>query len=89
MKYRIFNCRMKTREQMEKEIPANQLSWWHDCLAGSIVTLREATEADVKDRWMRKGQSRNPKDYLVELHQNGGLVLKKAILHIDEAKESA
>ena len=84
MNGKVFTCYMKTRREMERDIPPHLLGWWHDCCHGKILRLRQATEADIIRSWIRAAGSRRPEDYMVETHENGLLVLKKAIKEIRE-----
>lgn len=78
-----FTCYMKTRREMERDIPSHLLGWWHDCCHGKILKLRQAIEADIIKAWIRTEGSRRPEDYMVTEH--GQLILKKAIKEIREA----
>lgn len=81
---KIFECELKSRSEMERTISMDQLSWWHDCLPGSIVKLRQATPEDLKKCWIRKEASKDPANYMIELIENGRLILKKAIKSFKE-----
>lgn len=84
---KFFICVLKTRGEMERSIPTQNLGWWHDCIPGQVLKLREATEADISKSWLRKGASTKPEDYLV--HESGLLISKKAIKQINNFQESA
>lgn len=81
---KIYDCLLKSRKEMERDIPAHNLGWWHDCIPGQNVKLREATEKDLEGKWLRRTASTNPDDYMIELHNKGSLVLKKAIKSFKE-----
>lgn len=79
---KIFTCVLKTRGEMERTIANDQLGWWHDCIPGQVLELREATDQDIARSWIRKGASTKAADYLV--HASGCLVNKKAIKQMKE-----
>lgn len=83
-KSKVFVCEMKSRAEMEKDIPSNLLGWWHDCLPGKTVELRQATDEDMKRCWIRFSAPRNASAYMIELHERGCLILKKAIKSFKE-----
>lgn len=86
-KPKVFICVMKSRQEMEKDISADLLSWWHDILPGKTVVLREATAEDIQRSWIRSKAPRDPNAYMIELEPYRCLILKKAIKKIVEFKE--
>lgn len=76
---KIFSCLMKSREEMQKDIPENLLGWWHDIFPGKVVKLRQATAEDMKRSWVRSFAPKNAEAYMVEPHERGCLILKDAI----------
>ena len=75
----IYTAKLKTRKQMERDIPRNELGWWHDVCPGQTLELRDATEADLARCHLREGTSKDPADYLCETFENGSLVSRKAV----------
>lgn len=75
----IYTAKLKTRQQMQRDIPTNELGWWHDVCPGKTIELRDATDADVARCMLRDGTSRNPADYLCENFERGSLVSRKAV----------
>lgn len=74
-----YVARLKTREQMDAEIPRERHGWWADVCPGATLLLRDATQADV-DRCMLKDKwSRNPSEFLCELSNHGALVCREAV----------
>ena len=76
---KVFNCELKTRSEMERDIPTDLLGWWHDVCPGKTLKLRQANASDIARCWLRSSASRNPADYMVELQDRGCLVYKPAI----------
>lgn len=75
-----YTAKLKTRRQMDREIPRNRLGWWYDVCPGKTLTnLREATTDDLDRCFMRVAGSRNPSDYLCENFEGGCLVSREAI----------
>ena len=78
----IFKCVLKTRREMEKEIPRDQWGWWKDACPGQHLLLRRATKEDLARCVLMEHHSRNSDDYMCELSPSGSLVHKVAIKHI-------
>lgn len=75
----VYLAKLKSRTEMERTIPRNDLGWWHDVSPGGTLVLRNATEADLARCTLREGTSRNPDDYLCETCEKGSLVNRKAV----------
>lgn len=75
----IYTAKLKTRREMERDIPRNELGWWHDVCPGQTLELRDATEEDLARCHLREGVSRDPAHYLCENFERGSLVSRKAI----------
>lgn len=75
----IYSAKLKTRAEMQRDIPRNELGWWHDVCPGQTLELRDATAEDLARCSLREGTSRNPADYLCENIERGSLVSRKAI----------
>lgn len=75
-----YTARLKSREQMDREIPLEQQGWWHDCCHGKTLSnLRDATAADLARCIVNEVGSRNPADYLCENIEYGWLVRRDAV----------
>jgi hypothetical protein len=83
-KPKLYRATLKTREQMEFDIPRESLGWWHDVCPGVTLKLREATAADIERCYVREGKTRDPADYLCENIPSGSLVLRAAIAELTE-----
>lgn len=78
-----YTAKLKTRKQMEADIPRDRLGWWHDVCAGKTLrNLRAATKEDLQRCCMKEGSSRNPDDYLCENIPSGSLVSREAIAQL-------
>jgi hypothetical protein len=75
----LYRAKLKSRAQMERDIPRNELGWWHDVCPGETLKLRDATAADLARCFLREGTSRDPADYLCETFEGGCLVSRKAV----------
>ena len=76
-----MNIKLKTRKQMEKEIPLGELGWWYDVCPGKIIkNVREATKEDLNRCCGTK--DKNPEDYFCEDIEGGSLINKKAVKEI-------
>jgi len=79
----VYRCKIKSRKQIDREIPREKQGWWADISAGQLIRLREATQADL-DRCTLNGEhSKNPADYMCETHTNGSLVSKVALEYMN------
>lgn len=81
----IYEATLKTRKQIEAEIPREAQGWWADACPGETLELRDATEADIARCVINEGQSRDPKDYMCEPRERGALVLRAAIASIEKS----
>ncbi|ABO59840.1 hypothetical protein BSFA1_80710 (plasmid) [Burkholderia sp. SFA1] len=81
---RIFRAKLKSRREMERDIPRNALGWWHDVCPGKTLYLRDATERDLARCIRNPGTSIEPTDYWCELPEDGSLVNKLAIKSLVE-----
>lgn len=89
-KMKTYICKLKSRKEIEADIPRGKWGWWHDVCPGETLELRTATEEDLKRCCGTK--DKNPNDYLCEVIKNydsgeieldsGSLILKEAIKHI-------
>lgn len=77
----FYMVTLKTREEIEAEIPRERQGWWADVCPGQTMILRDATAEDIARCTLNEGTSRDPKDYYCEPHDNGWLVSKAAIKH--------
>lgn len=75
----LYRAKLKTRREMERDIPRNELGWWHDVCPGQTLKLRDATAADLARCHLREGTSRDPADYLCEPFEGGCLVSRRAV----------
>jgi len=75
-----YTAKLKTRKQMERDIPRDRLGWWYDvCPGQTLRNLRDATEGDLARCFLRDGSSKNPADYLCENFDGGCLVSHEAV----------
>lgn len=75
-----YTAKIKTRKQMERDIPRERLGWWYDVSHGqTLKNLRAATEEDLARCFLREGSSNNPADYLCEDFKGGCLVSHEAV----------
>lgn len=79
----VYRAQLKTRAQMKRDIPEGQRGWWYDVAHGEILTLRQATQADLDRCTLNDACSRSPSDYMCETFDRGSLVSKAAIAHIN------
>jgi hypothetical protein len=75
----LYDAVLKTREEMERDIPRKELGWWHDVSPGEAMVLRDATPDDLARCHLNEGASRNHADYLCENVQHGWLVNRRAV----------
>jgi hypothetical protein len=75
----IYLAKLKTRKEMERDIPRHDLGWWHDVCPGQTLELRDATAADLARCSLRDRASKDPADYLCETFETGSLVHRKAV----------
>lgn len=71
--------KIKSRDQIEAEIPRQLQGWWADVCPGEVLdNLRPATEDDLKRCCLNEGASMDPNDYMCENFDRGSLVSKRA-----------
>lgn len=75
----IYTAKLKTRKEMQRDIPREDLGWWHDVCPGQTLELRDATPEDIARCNVREGRSRDPADYLCENIERGSLVHRDAV----------
>lgn len=75
----IYRAQLKTRREMERDIPVDDLGWWHDVCPGQCLILRDAIQEDLDRCYLREGSSLGFKDYLSETFKGGALVLRLAV----------
>ena len=80
--HQTYRCKIKSRKQIDKEIPRDQQGWWADVAAGQKLLLRPAVQADIDRCHMGPRCSKNPDDYMCETQTNGSLVSKIALEYI-------
>ncbi|WP_225547268.1 hypothetical protein [Chromobacterium violaceum] len=74
-----YRAKLKSRKQMERDIPPGMRGWWFDVSAGCELRLRQATQSDVDRCTLADKASSNPDDYMCEIFERGSLVSKIAI----------
>ncbi len=79
----VYRCKIKSRKQIDREIPRDKQGWWADISAGQLIRLREATQADVDRCTLNEAHSKDPADYMCETHTNGSLVSKAALEYMN------
>ena len=77
-----FKCKLKSRKQMETEIPRERWGWWIDVCPGKTLVLRRATASDLRRCSLAEGDNRNPGAFFCELSENGSLVSKEAVEYV-------
>lgn len=77
--HQTYRCKIKSRKQIDKEIPRDQQGWWADVAAGQKLLLRPAVQADIDRCHLGPRRSKNPDDYMCETQTNGSLVSKIAL----------
>ncbi|BBH13429.1 hypothetical protein [Chromobacterium haemolyticum] len=75
----VYRAKLKSRKQMERDIPPGMRGWWFDVSAGCELRLRQATQSDVDRCTLADEASRNQDDYMCEIFERGSLVSKIAI----------
>ena len=75
----VYRCKIKSRKQINKEIPREQQGWWADVAAGQKLLLRPALQADIDRCHLGGRRSKTPDDYMCETQTNGSLVSKIAL----------
>jgi hypothetical protein len=75
-----YTAKLKTRAQIDREIPRERQGWWRDvCPGKTLFNLRDATAEDLARCIANEGSSRNPADYLCENLEHGWLVSREAV----------
>ena len=77
--HQTYRCKIKSRKQIDKEIPRDQQGWWAYVAAGQKLLLRPAVQADIDRCHLGPRRSKNPDDYMCETQTNGSLVSKIAL----------
>jgi hypothetical protein len=75
----VYLAKLKSRKEMERTIPRNELGWWHDVCPGDSLILRDATAADFKGIMLNEGVSTDPANFLCETCERPALVSRKAV----------
>ncbi len=81
--HQTYRCKIKSRKQIDKEIPRDQQGWWADVAAGQKLLLRPAVQADIDRCHLGGRRSKNPDDYMCETQTNGSLVSKIALEYMN------
>ena len=79
----VYRCKIKSRKQIDKEIPREQQGWWADVAAGQKLLLRQAVQSDIDRCTLGGKRSRNPDDYMCETQTHGSLVPKIALEYMN------
>lgn len=79
----VFRCKIKSKKQIDAEIPRGQQGWWADVAAGQTLRLRQATQADLDRCTLGGERSKNPADYMCETFTGGSLVSKAALEYMN------
>ena len=79
----VYRCKIKSRSQINREIPREKQGWWADVSAGQKLLLRQAVQADIDRCSLNAAHSKNPADYMCETHTNGSLVSKIALEYMN------
>ncbi len=79
---KTYKCKLKSRKQMEADIPRDRWGWWIDISPGKTLELRKATESDLARCPLEKNDDRTAKDFLCELGNHGSLVSKEAVEYV-------
>lgn len=77
-----FKCKLKSRKQMEKDIPRERWGWWIDVCPNQVLVLRRATPSDLRRCSLANDDNRNPGDFFCELGEHGSLVSKEAVDYV-------
>ena len=79
----VYRCKIKSKKQIDKEIPREQQGWWADVAAGQKLLLRQAVQSDLDRCTLGGKRSMNPADYMCETQTNGSLVSKVALEYMN------
>lgn len=79
----VYRCKIKSRSQINKEIPREKQGWWADISAGQKLLLRQAVQADLDRCSLNDAHSKDPADYMCETQTNGSLVSKIALEYMN------
>lgn len=74
----VHKYKLKERKALT-HIPRERWGWWIDVCPGQTLTLREATESDLKRCIRHQDDTRTPNDFLCEPSDHGALVSKEAV----------
>jgi hypothetical protein len=78
-----YSARLRSRAELEQHREQHGYTeawgWWANVCPGGLLTLRDATDADIARCSLREGSSRNPADWLCETGARGSLVSRKAV----------
>ena len=75
----VYLCKIKSKAQINKEIPREKQGWWADVAPSSLIRLRQATQADIDRCTLNDAHSKDPAEYMCETFKNGALVSKIAL----------
>lgn len=77
-----MDIKLKTRKEMEKDIPRDKLGWWYDVCPGKVIkNVRQATQEDLDRCCVRKDAK--PDDYFCEeFIEDGSLINKLAVSNL-------
>ena len=81
--YQVYRCKIKSRKQIDKEIPRELQGWWADVAAGQKLLLRQAVQSDLDRCTLGGKRSKDPDDYMCETQTNGSLVSKIALEYMN------
>lgn len=81
---KLFLITLKTRSQIQDEIPRELQGWWADVCPGATLRVREATQSDIERCILNKEASRDPADYYCENIERGALVSKLAVARVED-----
>lgn len=79
----VYIARIKTRREIEIQIPRERWGWWKDTWAGQAMVLRDATPDDIARCPLSVARDSDPADYMCEIVTGGGLVAREAIARIE------
>ena len=79
----VYRCKIKSKKQIDKEIPREQQGWWADVAAGQKLLLRQAVQSDLDRCTLGGKRSMNPADYMCETENHGSLVSKVALEYMN------
>jgi hypothetical protein len=87
-----MDIKLKTRKEMERDIPRNELGWWYDVCPNRVIrNVRQATiddmsgivfNTDYLDNLKTINKLPDPNGYFIEDMEGGSLINKKAVKYI-------